>query len=119
MDLVIGGAYQGKLDYAVETWGLEKADICDCSAEKADFSKRCLYHYELYLFDCIKEGETPRLPSRTDAIVIADDVSSGVVPMGKDERAWRELCGRTLTEIANRSESLTRLFCGIPKRLKG
>ena len=119
MELIIGGAYQGKLHYAMTELGVADADICDCSREDADFGKRCLYHYEQYLYKCAERGETPVLPKRADAVVIADDVSCGVVPMDPTVRAWRELCGRTLTAVAAQSDTVTRLYCGIARRLKG
>lgn len=119
MQLIIGGAYQGKLDYAKNELGIAESEICDCSAENVDFTRRCLYHYEQYLYRCAEKNETPTLPEREDAVVIADDISCGVVPIDPTVRAWRELCGRTLTAIALQSESVTRLYCGIAKRLKG
>ncbi len=119
MELIIGGAYQGKLDYAKTVLGVREEEICDCSAGEADLSKRCLYHYEQYLYDCARKGETPVIPQREDAVIIADDVSCGVVPIDPLEREWRELCGRTLTAISFRSDIVTRLYCGIAKRLKG
>ena len=119
MQLIIGGAYQGKLDYAKTELGVAESDICDCSKEDIDFGKRCLYHYEQYLYKCAEKDEAPLLPKREDAVVIADDISCGVVPMDATVRAWRELCGRTLTAIAGKSETVTRLYCGIAKRLKG
>ena len=29
MELIIGGAFQGKLEYAMERYGLTDADVCD------------------------------------------------------------------------------------------
>ncbi len=119
MELIIGGAYQGKLTYAKTVLGIPESEVCDCGAGDIDLSRRCLYHYEQYLYRCAERDEAPVLPTRPDAVVIADDVSCGVVPMDSVVRAWRELCGRTLTAIALQSETVTRLYCGIPKRLKG
>ena len=119
MELIIGGAYQGKLEYAKNALGITEADICDCAAEDIDFGKRCLYHYEQYLYKCAGRDEAPVLPTRIDAVVIADDISCGVVPIDPTVRAWRELCGRTLTAIAGKSETVTRLYCGIARSLKG
>ena len=52
-------------------------------------------------------------------MVIADDIFCGVVPIDETVRAWREQCGRTLTQVASRSRTVTRLFCGLDKRIKG
>lgn len=119
MDLVIGGAYQGKLDYAKRALGVTEEDVCDCSAGEADFSKRCLYHFEQHIYRCVCQGVPPTLPQRQDAVVIADDIFCGVVPVDETVRAWREQCGRTLTALAARAETVTRLFCGLDKRIKG
>ena len=118
MNLIIGGAYQGKLEYAIKQYNLDKTDICDCSSGNADLSKRCIYHYEKYVLNCVRSGETPQLPEGADTIVIADDIFCGVVPIDADIRAWREACGRALTAIAEKSESVTRLFCGLPMKIK-
>ena len=36
MDLIIGGAYQGKTDYVRRTYNLSEEDICDCALQGAD-----------------------------------------------------------------------------------
>lgn len=119
MDLIIGGAYQGKLDYARNTFAVEEEEICVCTAEtEPDFTKRCLTHYELYVLYCVRTGKTPALPVREDAVILADDIFCGVVPMEAETRAWREETGRTLTALAYRSETVTRVFCGLPLQLK-
>ena len=41
MILIIGGAYQGKLDFAKETFGVTDADVYICGEDEIDFSKRC------------------------------------------------------------------------------
>ena len=119
MDFIIGGAYQGKLGYARETFGITDGDICDCREEDCDMTRRCLYHYEAYVRRCLREGKPIAPPERADAVVIADDIFCGVVSIDPEERLWREVCGRTLTAISLRAESVTRLFCGLPLRLKG
>ena len=43
MILIIGGAWQGKLDFARETFGLSQEEIYTCSPGEIDFSKRCIY----------------------------------------------------------------------------
>ena len=43
MILIIGGAYQGKLDFAKENFDIADADVHICGAGDIDFSKRCIY----------------------------------------------------------------------------
>ena len=45
MDLIIGGAYQGKCTFAAEKYRLTAADICDLAAD-APAPARCYVHLE-------------------------------------------------------------------------
>ena len=49
MILIIGGAYQGKLDFAKETFGVTDADVYICGEDEIDFSKRCIYKIEAFV----------------------------------------------------------------------
>ena len=119
MDLIIGGAYQGKLDYARSVYTLEEADICHCTPETApDTACRCWVHYEQYVLGCVRRGEAPQLPEREDAIVIADDIFCGVVPLDAETRLWREETGRALHAVSRHAATVTRIFCGLPLKLK-
>lgn len=119
MHVITGGAFQGKLEYAKSAFGLADADICECREDCApDLSARCLYHYERYVMYCLRAGLQPVTGFPEDTVVIMDDVFCGVVPADPGLRAWRESCGRALTACAANSKTVTRLFCGIPKRLK-
>ena len=53
-----------------------------------------------------------------DAVVVANEVGAGVVPMMKEDRTFREAVGRALCVIAQKSESVTRCVCGIGARIK-
>ena len=53
-----------------------------------------------------------------DAVVVANEIGSGIVPIDPFERRWRENTGRALCVIAARSESVTRAVCGIGTRIK-
>ena len=44
MVLIIGGAYQGKLEFAKETLGI--TDVYTCNDDEIDFSKDCIYKIE-------------------------------------------------------------------------
>ena len=119
MTLIIGGAYQGKLDHAKEKYGLSEADIFECSEDKdLDLPKRCIYHYEKYLMYCYRNGLSPVLDLGKDKIVIADDIFCGVVPIDAEIRGWREFCGRSLAALTRKASHVTRIFCGLPQLLK-
>ena len=53
-----------------------------------------------------------------ELVIIMNEVGSGVVPMDKDEREWREAAGRVSCLFAKRADRVYRLLAGIPQRLK-
>ncbi|MBQ3076657.1 MAG: bifunctional adenosylcobinamide kinase/adenosylcobinamide-phosphate guanylyltransferase [Clostridia bacterium] len=52
-------------------------------------------------------------------VVVADEVGGGVVPIDPAERAAREAAGQLACLLAERAETVVRLFCGLPTVLKG
>lgn len=119
MVLIFGGAFQGKLAYAKETYGLSDDEIFVCTeAGKIDFSKRCVCALEEYVLACVRAGKRPELAFRDDAVLICRDISCGVVPTDPVLRLWREETGRCLQKLAARADRVVRLFCGIPQTIK-
>lgn len=65
----------------------------------------------------LSEGQDPRVfaedfcAAHPDAIVIANEVGAGVVPMAAEDRAFREAVGRALCVIAGKAETVTRCVC--------
>lgn len=125
MELIIGGAYQGKTEFAKERFGLSDDDICVCDKDGSiDFDKKCISHIERYSYWCVEHGIEPaehffeHAKNLEHGVVISDDISCGVVPVVKTERAWREANGRLLIKLAENSEHVTRVFCKIPMVLK-
>ena len=125
MDLIIGGAYQGKLDHAKKKYALTEEQIYTCSEEgPIAFGARCIYDIQEYTLWCVHNEEDAAAVFRAhrdewkDAVLICEDIFCGVVPIEPEARAWREKAGRVMAAIAANSNTVTRLFCGIPKRLK-
>lgn len=119
MHLVFGGAWQGKLTYVKETYGLGDNEIYTCGEDgEIDFSKRCIRHLEEYVLACMRQGKEPELALRPDAILICRDISCGIVPMDPEIRAWREATGRVVNGLASRCERVSRIFCGLAQELK-
>ena len=52
-------------------------------------------------------------------LVIATEVGGGVVPSDREEREARERAGRLNCLLAERADTVVRVFCGIPKVVKG
>lgn len=53
-----------------------------------------------------------------EAVVVANEVGAGVVPIAKEDRLFREAVGRALCVIAQSAQSVTRCVCGIGVRIK-
>ena len=51
--------------------------------------------------------------------MIATEVGGGVVPVDAGERAAREAAGRLACLLAERADTVVRVFCGLPMALKG
>ena len=68
MDLIIGGAFQGKLAYALETYGLTESDVCDLAVCDPAPGYRCYRHLEAL---SRREPDAERyLPLFENAVVI-------------------------------------------------
>ena len=126
MVLVFGGKYQGKLDYAVKIFNLNEADVYKCSDENIIMpgGKNIIYEIDKWILSLVKkELDVEKLvqefiENNKNAVVICNDISSGVVPTDPVLRKWREAVGRTMTALSKSSSEVIRLFCGIPTRIK-
>ena len=119
MELIIGGAYQGKLTYAREKYALKDTDIYTCTEDgELDATKRCIRHLEEYVLGCLRKGVEPTKKFKKNAVLICRDISAGIVPMDPEQRAWREAVGRYLSALAAQADTVTRVFCGLSQQLK-
>jgi len=120
MILIIGGAYQGKLDFAKDQFGITADDIHTCTAGEPDFSRRCIYRIEEFTYgysDPIGYFKANR-ELWENSILICEDIFGGVVPMGAENRAWRQKTGRLCQYLAKEAKQVSRIFCGLEQRLK-
>lgn len=124
MKLYFGGAYNGKLKYVKERFNINDEDIFVCTEDKIDFSKEVICGIDkLIYFNAINEKESlsyfmENLSKLKDKIIICDEISSGIVPLKKEERFWREETGRILQLLTKESDYVCRIFCGLPMVLK-
>lgn len=120
MILIIGGAYQGKLEFAKNTLHINDEDVYTCTGDKVDFSKRCINKIEqfTYLHPDASAYFKDHREKWKDSILICQDMSGGVVPMGAELRAWRQNTGRLCQYLAREADQVIRVFCGLEQRLK-
>ena len=120
MILIIGGAYQGKLDFVKETFGIVDSNVHICSSDEIDFSKRCIYKIEEFTYSHADPIEYFRVRREQwqNSILIIQDIFCGVVPMGAEYRAWRQRTGRLCQYLSKEATQVSRIFCGLEQRLK-
>ena len=124
MTFIFGGAYQGKRAYAKEAFSLADADFFLCEGLEIDPSAPAVAGLENFSLACVREGKEPidelrrRLPDYKDKIMIANDISCGVVPIDATMRAWREAHGRMCNALSKEADRVVRLFCALPQVLK-
>jgi len=126
MILIFGGAYQGKLSYALERFGLTEDDVGRCSCEDAAHpqSKKIVCGVEKWILALIQAernvaDEVKRfMEENKDSIVICNDISCGVVPVDPIMRRWRDEVGKAIGLLARSCDEVIRLYCGIPTKLK-
>ena len=125
MIMVTGGAYQGKLDYAKKRYGLDDGDICTCTeSDGISFGHRCIDRTEEFVMWCIRSGKDAvefleqHKEEWKDSVFICEDMFCGVVPLGADMRAWREMTGRTCSYLSSEAVNVIRIFCGLEQVLK-
>ena len=125
MVLIFGGAYQGKLEYALENFSLSEKDVYYCEERAGiDLSFKVINNLENFVMACVKEGlEAKELldeygDALEDKIIIVTDISQGIVPMDQNERWWREMTGRTMLYLSRRADRVIRVFCGLGQEIK-
>lgn len=104
MILIIGGAYQGKTEYAKEHFGGEY---------------QLVEEYHEVVRKQMQEGKNPLkeaeklLERGENLVVISNEVGYGLVPLEEEERKYRECVGRVNCFLAQQAEQVIRVVCGI------
>lgn len=122
--IIIGGAFQGKTQYATKTYpGLELTDGFNCPLDEIG---NCVAINKFHSFTrrWILEGRTKEAlltmleNNRNLQLLISDEIGYGLVPIDDFEREYREFHGRVMTELAEKADCVERVVCGIPQRIK-
>ena len=126
MILIFGGAYQGKLAYALERFRAAKNDVFTCGPDDTGLpgNRKIIYELDKWILALLKadidvdQAMGRFIDGNKDAIVICNDISCGVVPVDPLLRRWREAAGRSMSMLSSASDEVIRLFCGIATRIK-
>ena len=110
MVLILGGAGAGKKEYA-RSLGFTDADF---STDVSD-GKPVLYDLETI----VRGADVPFEALLQKQLILCREVGSGVIPMDRSEREWREAVGRLCCALAKEATAVVRVIAGIPVALKG
>ena len=130
MKLVIGGTAQGKLEYVLLKYDLQKNMVWDGSlpnsTEDIEYEEKpvIINHFHLWIKNRMISGGCPEdeimsfLDGNEDCIIICDEIGNGIVPIEPFEREYRERVGRILVQLAKRAEEVERIICGVGQKIK-
>ena len=122
--IIIGGAFQGKTQYATKIYPeLGLTDGINCSLDEI---RNCVAINKFHSFTrrWLSEGRTKeellKILEKNEnlQLLISDEIGYGLVPIDDFEREYREFHGRVMTELAERADRVERVVCGIPQRIK-
>lgn len=135
MRIVIGGAYNGKRKYIREFFeqkGYRKIHYFEGEIPAEKFHKEDIvsigdFESIILRFSYLNEEEIAlkifteleNLDSQCNLVCICTDIGRGIVPIKKQDRKLRDTCGRLYQRLFNESESVIRVWYGIPQVLKG
>lgn len=107
MILIIGGAYQGKYEYAIKQYGKDY---------------QILNNYHKKVKEQLEYGKNPILEAKKwidqEIVIISDELGYGIVPVDQFERGYRELNGRVNCYLAKHAQEVIRVICGIGTKIK-
>ena len=130
MKLVIGGTAQGKLEYVLLKYELQKNKVWNgCLPNNTDDIERkekpvIINRFHLWVKSRMISGGCPEdeimsfLDCNEDCIIICDEIGNGIIPIEPFEREYRERVGRILVQLAKRAEEVERIICGMGQKIK-
>lgn len=124
MILIFGGAYNGKLEFVKEKFQINSEEIFFCKDINIDFDRKVICGLHIFTRACAINGINSEdilkkyISYLKNKIIICDEINSGIVPMEKMDRVWREETGRGIQFLSQNSTSVYRIFFGIEEKLK-
>ena len=124
MILIFGGAYNGKIDFIKKKYDLKDEDIFFCKDESLDLSRIAICGIHIFTKKCVLKDVNPleiikdNTEKLKDKIIICDEIGSGIVPLKKEDRMWREETGRVLQYLSRNAHEVYRVFAGLSEKLK-
>ncbi|MBQ7151980.1 MAG: bifunctional adenosylcobinamide kinase/adenosylcobinamide-phosphate guanylyltransferase [Synergistaceae bacterium] len=130
MHLILGGRYMGKRTRAEKIFGpFEKIyDLEQIDPEElpvlSDKKKSLVMNLQAGVKKLLLKNLLPlkffeeRMEFLGACAITGDEISSGVIPVDKFERQWRDETGRVYQFFSSRADSVERVFAGLAIKLK-
>lgn len=135
MKLIVGGAYQGKTEYARGQLGTADGQMLiaggmenmeDLVARLLDDREAvaCVTRFHLLVRYGMEQGldlfelVDRMLLAHPHIVIVMDEVGCGIIPLEREERLYREQVGRVGCMLAERAACVVRIVCGIGTVLK-
>lgn len=122
--LVLGGAFNGKLKYVKDKYSLKDEEIYYCKSDEINLEKKVISGFHIFIRemlinnkDAIKYIEENKELLK-EKILIVDDINSGIVPINKFNRKWRDVNGKALQILSKENTKVIRVFFGLEMVLK-
>ena len=110
MIFVTGPLFAGKQEYIMQVLGWDEEEFETSAVRDVQ--------------NLAADLDIEQLPALADRlaekkVVIATEIGGGVVPVDPAERRDREAAGRLACLLAGRADTVIRVYCGLPRFLKG
>ncbi len=120
MKLYFGGLGHGQDVLAEKEIGLKPENV-NCEVA---LTAKAINNFEDLVRELVKKGEdaqeyTRKLVEKNpDVVIVCNEIGYGIHPLDREERLWREQTGRCLCILAEVSDCVIRVCCGIGQKLK-
>lgn len=126
MKLIIGGAFQGKLNFAIKKYAMNDNWVDGAVCSEAELMA-CggVNHFHQYICRMISNQDDvwtmvgKLIDKNPEIVIVTNELGYGVVPVETFDRQYREATGRVCTRLAEVSDEVYRVVCGIGQVIKG
>ena len=131
MHIIIGGAYNGKLAYVEQLLNDEQVSFYHgkLPTDNAHGEVAVMTNFEAISQPFLQMDEMAAATLIFEEImqssvqfkqlyIVATDIGRGIVPIDATQRKQRDVLGRLYQMLFKESETITRVWYGIPQKLK-
>lgn len=124
MILVVGGAFQGKLEFGKTLAKGGETARCGLTPWEELWKYPVICDFQECVRELILDGQDVNgfveelLRKDSEAVIIMDEIGCGIVPIDRRDREYREAVGLAGQLLAARARKVYRVVCGIGTQIK-